>query len=145
VVLDSNLHTPENARLLGIVSTAPTWIFHADDAPHDRRDALVRHGAELIAVPRGERGLDLTAVLRELARRDVMRLLVEGGPTLHGALLDAGLADRAAVFVAPRLLGDAAALPLSIGRPRERMLEALTLRDVTRRSFGDDTLIEGAL
>ncbi|MEY4510581.1 MAG: hypothetical protein RLZZ450_2703, partial [Pseudomonadota bacterium] len=40
VVLDSNLHTPENARLLGIVSTAPTWIFHADDAPHDRRDAL---------------------------------------------------------------------------------------------------------
>jgi diaminohydroxyphosphoribosylaminopyrimidine deaminase/5-amino-6-(5-phosphoribosylamino)uracil reductase len=96
-------------------------------------------------VPRAERGLDLHEVLRELARRDVMRLLVEGGPSLHGALLDAGLADRAAVFVAPRLLGDPQAFPLSIGRPRERMLEALTLRDVTRRSFGDDTLIEGAL
>lgn len=145
VVLDSDLRIPESARLLSLVSSAPTWVFHAHDAPHDRREALLRRGAVLFPSARGERGLDLPEVLRELARRDVMRLLVEGGPTLHGALLDAGLVDRAAVFVAPRLLGDPAAFPLSIGRPRERMLEALALRNVTRRSFGEDTLIEGAL
>jgi len=145
VVLDSALRTPDHARMLRTVSSAPTWIFHAPDAPDERREALLRQGAQLLVAPRAESGLDLHAVLRELARRDVVRLLVEGGPHLHGGLLDAGLADRAAVFVAPRWLGDPEALPLSIGRPRERMLEAVSLREVTRRSFGDDVLIEGTI
>ncbi|MDB4973188.1 MAG: Diamino hydroxyphosphoribosyl aminopyrimidine deaminase [Myxococcaceae bacterium] len=145
VVLDSGLLTPESARVLTVVSSAPTLIFHAHGASETRREALLRAGAQLIAVPQAERGLDLSEVLRELARRDIVRLLVEGGPTLHGALLDANLADRVAVFVAPRLLNDAGALPLSIGRPRERMLEALALHHVTKRNFGDDVLIEGVI
>ena len=145
VVLDSSLLTPEGARILSPTSSAPTLIFHAHGVAEERREALLRRGAQLVSVPQAERGLDLHEVLRELARRDVVRLLVEGGPTLHGALLDAGLADQVAVFVAPRLLNDAGALPLSIGRPRERMLEALSLRDVKKRSFGDDVLIEGVI
>lgn len=145
VVLDSQLRMPDTARMLTVASSAPTWVFHAFDAPAERRDALLRGGAKLHAVACVDGRLDLHEVLRELARRDVTRLLVEGGPTLHGALLDAGLVDRAAVFVAPRLLGDAQALPLSIGRPRERMLEALVLSGVTKRSFGEDLLIEGTL
>jgi diaminohydroxyphosphoribosylaminopyrimidine deaminase/5-amino-6-(5-phosphoribosylamino)uracil reductase len=139
VVLDTELLTPPNARVL------PALIFHAHDAPADKRDALLAAGGELIAVARGQQGLDLHEVLRELARRDVVRLLVEGGPTLHGALLDAGLVDRAAVFVAPKLLNDPSALPLAIGSERTQMSQALALRDVTTRRFGEDVLIEGAV
>jgi diaminohydroxyphosphoribosylaminopyrimidine deaminase/5-amino-6-(5-phosphoribosylamino)uracil reductase len=147
VVLDSDLMTPDTARMLQLSSEAPTWIFHASDAPLEKRAPLEARGAQTIAVPRtGDGlGLDLQEVLRELARRDVVRLLVEGGPTVHGALLDAGLVDRVALFVAPRLLNDASALPLSIGRARTHMHEALALRGVTTRRFGDDLFIEGAL
>jgi diaminohydroxyphosphoribosylaminopyrimidine deaminase / 5-amino-6-(5-phosphoribosylamino)uracil reductase len=145
VVLDSTLLTPEQARVLGAGSSAPTWIFHARGADAGRYAALRRADAELIEVPRADAGLDLDAVMRELARRDVVRLLVEGGPTLHGALLDRGLVDHVAVFVAPRLLNDAGALPLSIGRPRARMLDALSLQHPRVRKLGDDVLIEGAL
>jgi diaminohydroxyphosphoribosylaminopyrimidine deaminase / 5-amino-6-(5-phosphoribosylamino)uracil reductase len=139
VVLDSELNTPVQARVL------PAWIFHAHDAPEEKRAALQGAGAQTIAVARAEQGLDLHQVLRALAERGVVRLLVEGGPTLHGALLDARLVDRAAVFVAPKLLNDPSALPLSIGRARTAMSEALALRDVTTRRFGDDVLIEGAV
>lgn len=145
VVLDSTLLTPDTARVIAAGSSAPTWIFHASGADAERYAALRRAGAELIEVPREEGGLALDAVLSELARRDVVRLLVEGGPTLHGALLDRGLVDHVAVFVAPRLLNDAGALPLSIGRPRERMIEALSLRQTSVRKLGDDVLIEGPL
>lgn len=138
VVLDSELHTPPSARVL------PALIFHADDAPAARCEALQAAGAQTIAVPRAAAGLDLREVLAVLAQRDIVRVLVEGGPTLHGALLDAGLVDRVAVFVAPKLLNDPGALPLSIGRARTAMSEALVLRDVTTRRFGDDVLIEGA-
>ena len=144
VVLDSALLTPASAKVVQQApGGTPTLIFHAPEADPTRREALTRAGAEPIEVARGEQGLSLEAVLRELARRDVTRLLVEGGPTLHGALIDGGFVDRVAVFVAPRVLNDAGALPLSIGRPRERMMEALALKDVVTRRLGDDVLIEG--
>lgn len=145
VVLDSELLTPEGAQVVRVASQAPVWIFHAPGVNAARRDALLERGAHLFGVPRGDSGLDLEAVLRELARREVVRLLVEGGPTLHGGLLDGGLVDRVSVFVAPKLLNDPGGLPLTMGRPRERMGEALALRDTTMRRFGDDVLIEGSL
>ncbi|MET0343054.1 MAG: bifunctional diaminohydroxyphosphoribosylaminopyrimidine deaminase/5-amino-6-(5-phosphoribosylamino)uracil reductase RibD [Polyangiales bacterium] len=145
VVLDSALLTPEHASVLDAGSQAPVWIFHAADADAARHAALRRAGAELFEVPRDAEGLALDVVLRTLASRGVVRLLVEGGPTLHGALLDQGRVDRVAVFVAPRLLNDAGALPLSIGKPRPRMLEALTLRRSSVRKLGDDVLVEGLL
>jgi diaminohydroxyphosphoribosylaminopyrimidine deaminase/5-amino-6-(5-phosphoribosylamino)uracil reductase len=145
VVLDSGLLTPPSARLFDGSSRAPVWIFHAADADPVRRADLARAGAVLIEVPRSERGLDLVAVLRELARREIMRLLVEGGPTLHGALLEAGLVDYAAVFVAPRILGDPEARPLAVMGMRSSIPEALSLRAPSVRRFGDDVLIEGPL
>ena len=130
VVLDSGLRTPPDAQACSRgTSRAPTWIFHAPSADRGARAALSSAAPLLMrgAAARARRSTS-TRVLRELARRDVVRLLVEGGPTLHGALLDAGLVDYAAVFVAPRILGDAQALPLALGRARERMSEALAHR-----------------
>jgi diaminohydroxyphosphoribosylaminopyrimidine deaminase/5-amino-6-(5-phosphoribosylamino)uracil reductase len=145
VVLDSELSTPERAQVVSASAEAPLWIFHAPDVDESRRELLRQRGAELFEVERRERGLCLESVLRELGRRDIMRLLVEGGPTLHGALLDGGLVDRVALFMAPRLLNDAGGLPLSIGRAREGIHEAIALRDSTVRRLGADLLIEGAI
>ena len=43
--------------------------------------------------------------LRTLAAEGVQSLLLEGGPTLAGAFLRAGLVDKLVVFVAPKLSG----------------------------------------
>ncbi len=145
VVLDSYLHTPPHARMLNGTSRAQTLIFHGPYPDAERANALRARGAQLWEVPRLEHGLDLEAVLHELARRDVVRLLVEGGPRIHGALLDQGLVDYASVFVAPRILGDGEGMPLALGRARERMSEALRIRHPLVRSFGDDMYIEGPL
>ena len=60
-------------------------------------ESLVLHGG---AGPRG-----LRRALATLARSGIQSLLVEGGATIHGAFIAAGLVDRVALFVAPRLLG----------------------------------------
>jgi diaminohydroxyphosphoribosylaminopyrimidine deaminase / 5-amino-6-(5-phosphoribosylamino)uracil reductase len=145
VIVDSELLTPEQAKVLNVRSHAPTWIFHAPDADAERRERLRQRGAVLFEVARSDGGLSLAEVLRTLAREHVMRLLVEGGPTVHGALLDEGLVDAVALFVAPRLLNDAGGLPLSVGRPRSRMDEAIPLRQRSLRQLGDDLLIEGRI
>ncbi len=143
VVLDSLLRTPDEAKLLR--GSGSSLIFHAPEAPERRIAALHAAGAELIAVPRRGASLDLESVLRELARRDIVRLLVEGGPRVHGALLDAGFADKVALFVAPRLLGDAEALPFATGCARPQMASAFNLKREAWRKLGRDMLIEGTL
>ncbi len=71
----------------------------------------------------------------------VNAVLVEGGGELGGALAEAGLVDRVAFFVAPRLVGGAAA-PGPLGGRGRPLKEALSLVDVTTRRIGDDLLVE---
>jgi len=53
--------------------------------------------------------VELAAVLADLGRRGVARLVVEGGGITHTAFLTAGLADEAHLVVAPFFVGDSRA------------------------------------
>jgi diaminohydroxyphosphoribosylaminopyrimidine deaminase / 5-amino-6-(5-phosphoribosylamino)uracil reductase len=145
VVLDTRLRTPGSARIARTSGDRRTLIFHGPGANARRRRELSARGVELCEVPLGKQErLRLSAVLRELWRREVVRLLVEGGSQVHGAFLDAGLADRAALFLAPRILGDAQALPFAAGGRKLRLADAFTLDRPTIRQLGPDILVEGA-
>ena len=144
VVLDPQLRLPLGSKLAQASGALRTLVFHAAAADGRRRNALARRGVELCEVAIDRRGrLRLRSVLRELGRRGVMRLLVEGGPTVHGAFLDAGLADAMAVFIAPRVLADPLAAPLAAGRPKRRIDQAYALERTRIRRLGRDLLIEG--
>jgi diaminohydroxyphosphoribosylaminopyrimidine deaminase/5-amino-6-(5-phosphoribosylamino)uracil reductase len=80
--------------------TAQLWERDALVIGSRRQDVPV----EVVVLP-GAGGVDLGAALDELGRRQVVDLLVEGGPTLIGSLLRAGLADRGVVYVGGRLAG----------------------------------------
>jgi diaminohydroxyphosphoribosylaminopyrimidine deaminase/5-amino-6-(5-phosphoribosylamino)uracil reductase len=82
-------------------------------------------------------------VLSELGERDVVRLLVEGGSRVHGTFLDLGLADRAAIFIAPRILGDADAISFAAGTGVESIESAWRLVGTRVQSFGSDWLVSG--
>ncbi|NMO56327.1 bifunctional diaminohydroxyphosphoribosylaminopyrimidine deaminase/5-amino-6-(5-phosphoribosylamino)uracil reductase RibD [Actinoplanes sp. TBRC 11911] len=86
VVADSDGRTPAKARVRD--AAAPTWIVTAKEvgAGPDRR-------------------VDLNALLVALFGRGIRSVLLEGGPTLAGAFLEAGLVDKVIGYVAPKLLG----------------------------------------
>jgi diaminohydroxyphosphoribosylaminopyrimidine deaminase/5-amino-6-(5-phosphoribosylamino)uracil reductase len=139
VVVDTHLRTPPSAQLL---SGGPTLIAHGPHASAERRAAL--SAATLLELPLASGRVDLRSLLAELGRRDVMRLLVEGGGTLLGALADADLLDRMAVFVAPILLGDPEARPvLRRSAPVPTLSLGLRLDHVATHVFGSDVLVEG--
>jgi diaminohydroxyphosphoribosylaminopyrimidine deaminase/5-amino-6-(5-phosphoribosylamino)uracil reductase len=146
VVLDRDLRTPLGAKLTRTGPSRRTLIVHGPNAPAGRRRALQARGVSLVEVPIAARGgVNLRSALRALARRDVVRLLVEGGARVHGAFLDAGLVDRATVFVAPRIVGDARAVPMAAGRGPARIADAWYVLDPVARRIGPDVLIEGDL
>jgi diaminohydroxyphosphoribosylaminopyrimidine deaminase/5-amino-6-(5-phosphoribosylamino)uracil reductase len=137
VVLDTDLSLPTNLHLFRQRSTAPTLVAHASS----RRREL-GPGVELLRCRRGPGGVDLEDLLARLAARGVTHLLVEGGAAVHGRFLEAGLVDRLAILVAPKLAG-ADGIPLAAGRGPARMADALSLSDVRVERLGDDVLVTG--
>lgn len=140
VVVDSRLRIPGDARVLRV--GAPQRTLVACVAPEPARAASLRaRGILVTAFPAEDGRVDLRALLRDLGRRDIMAVLAEGGGELGAALLAAGLVDRVAFFVAPRLLGGRSG-PGPIGGTGRRLEEAIGLVDVSHRRIGDDLLIE---
>ncbi|MFC0681998.1 bifunctional diaminohydroxyphosphoribosylaminopyrimidine deaminase/5-amino-6-(5-phosphoribosylamino)uracil reductase RibD [Lysobacter korlensis] len=82
---------------------------------------------------------DLDEVLRDLYARGIRRVLVEGGPTLASAFLEADLADELSVYLAPVLLGGGRLAVGDIGVPTLAAAKRLTLSSV--ESLGGDLLV----
>lgn len=104
VVLDSRLRITPKARLFK--EPGETWVFTTCQE-QDQFGSLRRAGAKLITLPAANSHLDLAAALSYLAAQgDINEVLVEAGPILSGALLQAHLVDELIVYMAPILLGD---------------------------------------
>ena len=132
VVLDSRLQTPTDAKVLD--GAAPTLLCH--DETWAVPAAISATGARRLALPRGAHGLDLQALMDYLAAQQCNEILVESGPRLAGALLQAGLLDEVIVYMAPALLGDRARPLLEL--PLQRMTDKVQLRWEDVRKVGTD-------
>ncbi len=140
VVLDSRLQTPADARMLGLAGK--TLIVTTTDDPQ-RTEILTHAGAEVLRLPAGNGRVDLQRLLQQLARRQINEVLVEAGPTLAGAALQAGIIDELVIYTAPHIMGDEARglfhLP-GLARMQDRI--ALQIRDL--RQVGADIRIIAA-
>ncbi len=131
VVIDPKLRIPLRSRLVRTARACPVLVATDRKLVAGRRaKALAQAGVELIGLKRDRAGdLDLGALLGEFGRCGMTNVMVEGGGRTLGAFYDAGLADEAVVFVAPRFIGGRDAVsPLSglgpalmgrIGEPAE--------------------------
>ncbi|HKY72531.1 MAG TPA: bifunctional diaminohydroxyphosphoribosylaminopyrimidine deaminase/5-amino-6-(5-phosphoribosylamino)uracil reductase RibD [Nitrospira sp.] len=145
VVVDSRLRTPLTAKVLRTLDGAGTLIATTDLAPTARRIALQRRGVEVITLPRLQGRVSLPALLRELGKRGIASLLVEGGAEINAAMLRGRLVHQVRLYVAPVFLGGIDAKGMIGGRSPLRLAAALKLKDVRTRSLGGDLVVEGLL
>ncbi len=130
VIVDSRGRLPDSARLLNLAGGV--LVASAVSDPPWRRD-----GVEWLTLPADSNGrVELTALLRELVQRSVNELHVEAGPTLSGALLEAGLVDELLVYQAPVLLGQGA--PMLTLPGMEKFDQRLNLSLFDARRMGSD-------
>lgn len=107
VVLDSDLRTPPEARLVASAHEVPVQILGAEDAPPERARRLEDAGVVVERLPRDPAGgLEFGAVFATLSQSSVRSVLCEGGGELGSALLAADRVDRIYAFLAPILLGE---------------------------------------
>lgn len=138
VVVDSRLRMPLDAGMLSLPGA--TLIATCENSPR----AIARAnsaGAEVQVFPADEQGrVDLHVLLCYLAEREINEVLIEAGPTLAGAAMQAGLVDELLIYQAPHLMGDAARGLFRLPGI-EAMAQRIALRIADVRRVGPDLRI----
>ena len=102
VVVDSRLETPPGAA---IFQPGRRLFIYAAVQDAQRQAALEACGATVVCLPGPGGKVDLAAMLRDLATREINELHVEAGHKLNGSLIREGLVDELLVYLAPKLVG----------------------------------------
>jgi diaminohydroxyphosphoribosylaminopyrimidine deaminase/5-amino-6-(5-phosphoribosylamino)uracil reductase len=143
VVVDSRGRVPPMARVFERTDWALTLVATSEDASPAWRASIEATGTEVLTFAKHGDRVDLHEVLRELAKRDVLTALVEGGGVLLGGFFDRGLVDKVHTIIAPVIVGAADAPGAVAGRGAYRMADALRLREITVERLGEDILVTG--
>ena len=143
VIADSRGRLPPASRLLVEPGKTLVAVARKDADAKQSLQELQGVDAEIFCCTGSDGRVDLNALLHELGRREITSVLVEGGGTLLGSLFDLGLVDKVVAFVAPVIIGGESAPSAVGGRGAERMSDAMRLRRVTIRQFGDDVAVIG--
>jgi diaminohydroxyphosphoribosylaminopyrimidine deaminase/5-amino-6-(5-phosphoribosylamino)uracil reductase len=143
IVVDSRARLPMSSQLVATVGQAPLWVACTEGAPRAEVKKLTEAGCEVLRFPARDDQVDLPALFRALAEKQLTNVLVEGGSRIFGSLFEAHLVDRVMVFIAPKLVGGERG-PTPVGGPGVKtMAEAWRLTGLSHRRLGDDLLIEG--
>ena len=145
IVVDPLCEIDDDSNLVRTARQAPIWLLASDDVDRRRSGILEDLGVTVvhIAAAEGPRRLHLGQALRELRRRGLRRLLVEGGGGLVAQLFAWNCVDQVLAFVAPKIIGGLNAPTPVAGDGRPFMAEAWQLRDVRYEPCGDDVAISG--
>ena len=137
VVLDATLKLPLATSVVATVRDTPTWVF-TSSKPSAIAEEILRHkGCKVFRVGDVDGRLDLDEVLKVLAEQGITRLMVEGGPTIAGAIAAAGLVDEMALLRGEKSIGADGIAPLD-GMPLDGLTGQLQARG--REKLGPDML-----
>jgi len=139
VIVDSKLSISPEAKVLNLDSSAPTIIAATNDVSPRKYQQLASK-AEIMKINNGDR-VDLVQLLKALGAKGITSILVEGGATLSGSLLEEKLIDKFYLFYAPLIIGGSAAPGFIGGMGPATLEKALKLKDVAITNVGEDILV----
>ncbi len=145
VVLDSSASLSTDSQLVRTIGQAPVLVAAGANAPEANVRPLREAGCEVLLLEGASYAERLGQLLDELGRRRMTNVLVEGGGRLLGSLYDAGAIDEVHAFIAPRLVGGAAAPSPIGGRGQVSMADAIALKNPVIQTCGEDIYIWGRI
>jgi len=142
VVVDTWLRLSPDSTLVRSRAEGDILVFCSEERDTARQQQLQARGAEVMPISTMKGRVDLSAVLRELGRRDITSVMIEAGPTLNFEALQSGCVDKLLCFIAPTVLGGQSPLPLVGGEGFVRLDRSLPLRFTSIGQIGEDLFVE---
>ena len=144
VVFDSLARLPSDSRLLAAAAEIPLTVVVSRAAARADTDALEAAGVQVVVATGENEPARVRSALDQLGQLGVASLLLEGGPHLAGAFLDAGEIDEIRLFLAPLLFGGRTARDPLEGEGVERIADAVRALTFDCERVGEDLLGLGA-
>jgi diaminohydroxyphosphoribosylaminopyrimidine deaminase/5-amino-6-(5-phosphoribosylamino)uracil reductase len=141
IVFDSCGRLPPDSRLMREARRVPLTVVVSRAAPRASTDTLEAHGAEVLVAQGENETARVRAALAQLGEGGITSILLEGGPHLAGAFLDAGEIDEMRLFLAPIVLGGRTARSALEGEGVETIAEAARALSVHCEPLGEDLLL----
>ena len=141
VVFDSEARLPLHSRLVTDAAELPLTLVCSRAAGRTAVQALESAGVDVLVASGENEAARVCSALDELGAREVQSLLLEGGPHLAGAFLEAGEVDEARIFVAPMLAGGRDARTAVEGQGVEQIAGAARSISTEIERIEDDVLI----
>ncbi len=141
IVFDSLARLPLDSQLVEGARETPLTVVVSRAAPRTATDALKTHGAEVIVATGENEPARVRSALQQLAGSGIGSILLEGGPHLAGAFLDAGEIDEMRLFLAPTVLGGRTARDPLEGEGAETIADATHALGIECERIDEDLLI----
>ena len=146
VIVDSRLAIPLHSQIVRTAGDFPTLVATTPSAPPAKIALLKKAHVEVLVIGGGQDGqVHLRALMKELGRRGVLSILLEGGPTLNASALEERVVDRILLFLAPKIIGGKEAPGMIGGKGVLRVKDARRTEILKARRLGPDLVIEGRL
>ena len=143
IILDPSLKISLKARLFSGTRPSDCIIATSAKASDKKKKALHEKGLAVIVCPDRGGQLDLKWLFKELAKQEIMSILVEGGAHVIGSVLRERLADQMVIYIAPKIFGDQRALNSVVGLRMQNVSKAIELKRMTFKEVGGDLMIKG--
>lgn len=138
IVIDSTGRTPLTGRLAKSTDQGPVALATTERLLEARRREYEATGIEvMVCAANSDEQVDLHDLLKQLAKREIIGVMIEGGSTLNESLVSEGVIDKLVMILAPRVLGGPKPVPMLAGAVMNAGF------DVTEtRILGEDVLLE---
>ncbi len=141
IVLDAFARTPLSADVLG--HGQRTIVVVGPKAPAKRTEALKNKGAEILKINAPKGRIDVKALMKKMGKMGITSLLVEGGGEVNASFINAGLVDKAYIFIAPKIFGGREAKTPVEGEGVNFPSRATPINIVHQERIGEDILLIG--
>jgi diaminohydroxyphosphoribosylaminopyrimidine deaminase/5-amino-6-(5-phosphoribosylamino)uracil reductase len=145
VVFDSDARLPLGSQLVRGAHDVPLAVVVSRAARRTATEALETAGAEVIVATGENEPARVRSALHQLGAAGVTSILLEGGPHLAGAFLDAGELDEIRLFLAPLVLGGRTSRSTLEGEGAETIAEAIRALTLDCETVADDLLVSARL
>lgn len=144
IIVDSNLRIPMESKVLKNQKQAKTIIASLKEkADSEKINKLKEIGIEVLLLESKSGKVDLRELMKELGKREIDSILLEGGGTLNFSAIEAGIVDKVIMYVAPIIIGgDDSKTPVG-GQGFIQLKDALKLKEISVSKIGEDIKIEG--
>lgn len=144
VICDSKLRIPLDSKIVKTADQIPTIIATVSQN-QEKCSMLKEKGCEILHTDPDQERVEIRQVMKELGRREIDSVLVEGGGTLNESLIKNHCIHKVYAYIAPKLLGGSDAKTPIEGKGIAGIQDAFCLDDLKIKRLGEDLLLEGGV